>query len=107
MKVSISVGGYAKGDIDETVQFVQECERLGVDCVWAAEAWGTDSITALAYLAAKTETIKLGSGILQISARVPSMVAMTAMTLNTLSGGRFVLGLGASGPQVVEFFTSE
>ena len=102
MKVSISVGGYAKDGIDETVQFVQECEQLGVDCVWAAEAWGPDSITALSYLAAKTENIKLGSGILQISARAPAMTAMTALSLNQLSRGRYICGLGVSGPQVVE-----
>ena len=102
MKISIGVGGYAKDGIESTVEFVQECERLGVDCVWAAEAWGADSITALSFLAAKTEKIKLGSGILQISARVPAMTAMTALSLNVLSGGRYICGLGVSGPQVVE-----
>lgn len=102
MKISISVGGYIRGEAEETVQFVREAEALGVDCVWAAEAWGQDAVTSLAFLAARTKTIKLGSGILQISARVPAMTAMTALSLNALSGGRFLLGLGVSGPQVVE-----
>jgi len=102
MKASIAIGGYARDDILGTVEFVRAAERLGVDCVWSAEAWGQDAVTSLAYLAAKTETIKLGTGIMQISARAPSMTAMTALSLNQLSRGRFVLGLGASGPQVVE-----
>ena len=102
MKTSVSIGGYARGEIKGTVDFIQAAERLGVDTVWSAEAWGQDAVTSLAYLAAKTEKIKLGTGIMQISARVPSMIAMTALSLNDLCGGRFVLGLGASGPQVVE-----
>ncbi len=105
MKVSIGIGGAASGrrrDFDDQVEFVVEAEKLGVDTVWTAEAWGQDAITPLAYLAAKTERIKLGTGILQISARTPSMTAMTALTLATISNDRFILGLGASGPQVVE-----
>lgn len=105
MKVSIGIGGPASGgrrDFDEQVSYVQEAERLGVDTVWSAEAWGQDAVTPLAYLAAKTERIRLGTGIMQISARVPSMTAMTALTLAALSNDRFILGLGASGPQVVE-----
>ncbi|MEM6709114.1 MAG: LLM class flavin-dependent oxidoreductase [Pseudomonadota bacterium] len=102
MKLSVGIGGYARGDIAGAVEFVQAADRLGVDSVWSAEAWGQDAVTSLAYLAAKTERIKLGTGIMQISARVPSMTAMTALSLNELSGGRFLLGLGASGPQVVE-----
>ncbi len=105
MKVSIGIGGAASGqrrDFDKQVEFVVEAEKLGVDTVWTAEAWGQDAITPLAYLAAKTEHIKLGTGILQISARTPSMTAMTALTLATISNDRFILGLGASGPQVVE-----
>ncbi len=101
MKLSMSVG-YARGRVGEMVDFVREAERLGVDSVWSAEAWGTDAATVLAYLAARTERIRLGSGIMQISARVPAMTAMTALSLDSLSGGRFLLGLGASGPQVVE-----
>ena len=84
------------------VTFVQEAERLGVHSVWTAEAWGHDALTPLAFLAAKTSTIKLGSGIVQVGARTPAMTAMSAMSLQTLSGGRFILGLGTSGPQVME-----
>lgn len=102
MKTSIGVGGYARGDITGSTSYVQAADRLGVDYVFSAEAWGQDAITSLAYLAGKTERIKLGTGIMQISARVPTMTAMTALSANALSGGRFVLGLGASGPQVVE-----
>ena len=105
MKVSISIGGAASGgrrDFDEQVAYVMEAERLGVDAVWSAEAWGQDAVTPLAFLAAKTERIRLGAGIMQISARTPSMTAMTALTLATVSDDRFILGLGASGPQVVE-----
>ena len=102
MKTSIGVGGYARGDITGALNYVQAADRAGVDYVWSAEAWGQDAITSLAYLAGHTDHIRLGTGIMQISARVPSMTAMTALSLNALSGGRFVLGLGASGPQVVE-----
>ena len=88
MKVSIGVGGAASGrvrDIDRQTEFVVEAEKLGVDTVWSAEAWGQDAISPLAYFAAKTSRIRLGTGIMQISARVPSMTAMTAMTM----GGNF------------------
>lgn len=105
MKVSIGIGGAASGrrrDFDQQVAYVQEAEKLGVDTVWTAEAWGQDAVTPLAFLAAKTERIRLGTGIMQISARVPAMTAMTALTLATISNDRFILGLGASGPQVVE-----
>jgi F420-dependent oxidoreductase-like protein len=81
---------------------VLEAERLGYSVVWAAEAYGSDAVTVLAYLAAKTSTIELGSAVLQIPARTPTMTAMTAATLDALSGGRFRLGLGVSGPQVSE-----
>ena len=104
MRTSIGVGGAASGreEWQEQVDFVREAERLGVDDCWSAEAWGQDAFTPLAYLAAVTDRIRLCTGIVQISARAPSMAAMTAMTLSTLSEGRFVLGLGVSGPQVVE-----
>lgn len=105
MKVSIGIGGAASGgrrDFDDQVAYVQEAEQLGVDTVWTAEAWGQDAVTPLAFLAAKTERIRLGTGIMQISARVPAMTAMTALTLAAISNDRFILGLGASGPQVVE-----
>jgi F420-dependent oxidoreductase-like protein len=102
LKAAIAVGGYARSNARELVDLVQEAERLGVDSIWSAEAWGSDAVTSLAYLAGKTERIKLGTGIMQISARTPSMTAMTALSLNELSEGRFLLGLGVSGPQVVE-----
>ena len=104
MKISISIGSayYNGEDWDDLVDYTQEADKLGVDQAWSAEAWGMDAIVPLAYLAAKTEKIKLGTGILQISSRVPSMVAMTAQSLDTVSKGRFILGLGVSGPQVVE-----
>ena len=81
MRVSIGVGGASSGrerDFDRQVDYVVEAEKLGVDAVWTAEAWGQDAVTPLAYLAAKTHRIKLGTGIMQISARTPSMTAMTA-----------------------------
>src|SRR5580658_6363628 len=105
MKVSIGIGGAASGrkrDFDEQVDYVVEAEKLGVDSVWSAEAWGHDAISPLAYLAARTSRIRLGTGIMQISARVPAMIAMTALTMASISNDRFILGLGASGPQVVE-----
>ncbi|MFM7534931.1 MAG: LLM class flavin-dependent oxidoreductase [Acidimicrobiales bacterium] len=105
MRTSIAIGGAASGrrrDWDEQVAFVREAERLGVDDVWSAEAWGQDAVVPLAYLAAVTDRIRLCTGIMQISARVPSMTAMTALTLAAVSDDRFVLGLGVSGPQVVE-----
>ena len=82
--------------------FACEAEKLGVDSAWSAEAWGQDAVAPLAFLAARTSRLRLGTGIMQISARAPSMTAMTALTLATLSENRFALGLGASGPQVVE-----
>ncbi len=84
------------------MDLVTEAERLGYDSVWAAEAWGSDAVTVLSWIAARTERIKVGSAILQMPARTPAMTAMTAVTLNEMSGGRFLLGLGLSGPQVVE-----
>jgi F420-dependent oxidoreductase-like protein len=81
---------------------VVDAERLGAASVWIAEAWGQDALTPLAYVAAKTTTIKLGTGIAQLGARTPAMLAMSAMSLQSLSGGRFLLGLGTSGPQVME-----
>ncbi len=102
LKASIAVGGYARTNARHLVDVVQEAERLGVDSVWSAEAWGSDAVTSLAFLAGLTSKIKLGTGNMQVSARTPSMTAMTAMSLNDLSEGRFLLGLGASGPQVVE-----
>jgi F420-dependent oxidoreductase-like protein len=86
----------------ELVPLAQEAERLGFNSVWTAEAWGTDAVTVLAWIAARTERIHVGSAILQIPGRTPANTAMTAATLDLMSGGRFLLGLGTSGPQVVE-----
>jgi len=82
--------------------FVRDAERIGAASVWVAEAWGQDALTPLAYLAAGTERIQLGSAIAQLGARTPAMLAMSAMSLQLLSGGRFRLGVGTSGPQVME-----
>jgi F420-dependent oxidoreductase-like protein len=90
------------GEWPRLVDFVVEAERLGVDMCWVAEAWGCDAPTPIAYLAAKTERMLLGSGIMQVGTRTPAMTAMTAMTLARISDGRFLLGLGSSGPQVIE-----
>ncbi len=86
----------------EVVTLVVEAEKLGLDVCWVAEAWGSDAPSALGYLAARTDRILLGSGVLQVGTRSPVAVAQTAITLSNLSGGRFLLGLGASGPQVIE-----
>jgi F420-dependent oxidoreductase-like protein len=104
MKTAISIGSayYNGDDWDALVDYTMAADRLGVDQAWSAEAWGMDAVVPLAYLAAKTRHIKLGTGIMQISSRVPSMIAMTAQSLDTISKGRFILGLGVSGPQVVE-----
>ena len=104
MKTAISIGSayYNGEDWDDLVDYAMAADRMGVSQAWSAEAWGMDAIVPLAYLAAKTQNITLGTGILQISSRVPSMIAMTAQSLDTVSKGRFILGLGVSGPQVVE-----
>ena len=96
--------GYAPPGTNPTelVALAEEAERLGFDSAWAAEAWGTDAVSVLAWLAARTTALKVGSAIMQIPARTPANTAMTAMTLDLMSGGRFLLGLGVSGPQVVE-----
>jgi F420-dependent oxidoreductase-like protein len=91
----------------ELIELAQEAERLGYDSAWAAEAWGTDCVSVLAWLGATTTKIKLGSAIMQIPGRTPANTAMTAATLDLLSGGRFLLGLGTSGPQVVEGWHGE
>lgn len=104
MKTSVSIGSayYNGDDWDQMVDYTVQAEKLGVDQVWSAEAWGMDAIVPLAYIAARTSKIKLGTGIMQISARVPSMIAMTTQSMDTVSNQRFMLGLGVSGPQVVE-----
>ena len=101
MKLGLNIG-YSGSTIEGVLPLVEHADRVGIDSVWAAEAYGSDAVTVLSYLAARTERIKLGSGILQMPARTPANTAMTAMTLDALSGGRLLLGLGLSGPQVVE-----
>jgi len=84
------------------IDFILEAEKLGFDSVWTGEAYGSDAVTPLAWIGSRTSKIKLGAAILQMPARTPAMTAMTAMTLDALSGGRFILGIGPSGPQVAE-----
>ncbi len=101
MKVAIDLGP-PDAWWDSRLAYALEAEQLGVDMVWTSEAWGYDAATPLAYLAAKTTRIRLGTGIMQIGARTPAMTAMTALTMAALCQDRFVLGLGVSGPQVME-----
>lgn len=98
LRIGIGAAGYSP----EGVSFVQEAEHLGVDSVWSGEAWGFDALTPLAFLAAKTSRVRLGTAIVQLGARTPAALAMAALSLQALSGDRFVLGLGTSGPQVIE-----
>ena len=102
MQLAIELGRLDAGNLQLNIDWVQTAERLGVAIAFSAEAWWNDAATPLAYLADKTSTIKLATGIMQTTARTPAMTAMTALALHDLTGGRFVLGLGASGPQVVE-----
>jgi F420-dependent oxidoreductase-like protein len=106
MKLAIHFGvsTYTSSNEDwqSALAYVVEAERLGVDSAWTAETWGYDGATPLAYLAAQTTRIRLGAGILQVGTRTPALTAMTAMALASLSGDRFILGLGVSGPQVIE-----
>lgn len=102
MRFGYHVGYWAAGPPPGALEAVVAADRLGFDSVWTAEAYGSDALTPLAWWGSRTERIRLGTAIAQISARTPTAAAMAALTLDHLSGGRFVLGLGASGPQVVE-----
>ena len=102
MQVAVSIPMRDGGDWEQAAVFAVEAERLGAASIWSREAWGFDAVTPPAYLAGKTTSIKLGTGIMQVGSRSPANVAMTAMSLNSISGGRFILGLGTSGPQVIE-----
>jgi F420-dependent oxidoreductase-like protein len=102
VKLGYHTGYWSTGPPPGVTEAISECERLGFDSVWTAEAYGSDCLTPLAWWGASTSTVRLGTNIAQLSARTPAAMAMAAMTLDHLSGGRFVLGLGASGPQVVE-----
>jgi F420-dependent oxidoreductase-like protein len=102
MKLGLSLGYWGSTPPQHHVQMAQEAEKLGYDSVWTAEAYGSDAITPLAWIGAQTSKIRLGTGICQISARTPTAMAMAALTMDHLSNGRMILGLGVSGPQVVE-----
>jgi len=97
-----NTGYWSAGPPSGALEAIREAERLGFDSVWTAEAYGSDAFTPLAWWGAHTERLRLGTGIVQLSARTPTATAMAALTLDHLSGGRMILGLGASGPQVVE-----
>src|SRR5512145_2976209 len=101
MRLALNLN-YSGASVALDVDKVLEAERLGYDAVWTAEAYGSDAVTTAAWIAARTSRIHVGTAIMQIAARTPAMTAMTAMTLDSLSGGRFRLGVGVSGPQVVE-----
>jgi len=102
MRLAVNLGYWGAGNDRDNLLLAQEADRLGYHSVWAAEAYGSDAATVLAWVAAQTSRIDVGSAVFQIPARTPAMTAMTAATLDSLSGGRFRLGLGVSGPQVSE-----
>jgi F420-dependent oxidoreductase-like protein len=104
VRIGLSIGSayYDGSDWDDKVELVRAADRIGVDFAWSAEAWGMETIAPLAFLAPLTSRIRLGTGIMQINARTPAMTAMTALTMARLTNDRFCLGLGVSGPQVVE-----
>src|SRR5215813_13531848 len=101
MRLGVTLGYWMPDPWDPT-ELVLEAERLGYDSAWTAEAYGSDVFSPLCWIGARTSRIKLGTAVMQISARTPACVAMTAMTIDHLSGGRLILGIGVSGPQVVE-----
>jgi len=102
LRLGLNTGYWAGGPPPGATEAIAEAEKLGFESIWTAEAYGSDCLTPLAWWGSQTERIKLGTGIVQMSARQPAATAMAAMTLDHLSGGRFILGLGVSGPQVVE-----
>jgi F420-dependent oxidoreductase-like protein len=102
MRLGLQLGYWGAGPPDNARELVEEAERLGFDAVFAAEAWGSDALTPLAWFGSRTSRVRLGTALVQLSARTPTAAAMHALTLDHLSGGRVVLGLGVSGPQVVE-----
>ena len=102
MKLGMTWGYWGQGPPPDIAGVSQEAERLGFDSIWTAEAWGSDAFTPLAWIAAHTERVRLGTAVVQLAARTPTATAMHALTLDHLSNGRLILGLGVSGPQVVE-----
>src|SRR5436309_1769072 len=101
MRLGLMLGYWMMGP-EDPIELVLEAERLGYDSVWTAEAYGSDVFSPLCWIGARTSRIKLGTSVMQISARTPACAAMTAATIDHLSGGRLILGIGVSGPQVVE-----
>ena len=102
MKIGLQLGYWGAGPPPNAAELVEEAERLGYDSVWTAESYGSDALTPLAWWGSRTTRVRLGTSLCQLSARTPTAMAMAALTMDHLSGGRFVLGLGVSGPQVVE-----
>ncbi|RSO44187.1 LLM class F420-dependent oxidoreductase [Streptomyces sp. WAC 06725] len=102
MRLGLALGYWGRGPDPRHLELAQEAERLGYDSVWTSEAWGSDAFTTLTWIAAHTSRIGLGTAVAQMAARTPTATAMQALTLDHLSGGRMLLGLGLSGPQVVE-----
>lgn len=102
MKLGLQIGYWGRSAPPDIESKIAEAERLGFDSIWTAESWGSDCLTPLAWWGARTSTLRLGTDLMQLSARTPTAAAMAALTMDHLSGGRFVLGLGVSGPQVVE-----
>src|ERR1700674_6137065 len=103
LKLGLNTGFWASAaPAPKTFEAILEAERLGFDSIWTSEAYGCDVLTPLAWWGSQTRNVRLGTSIMQISARRPTAAAMAAITLDHLSGGRFILGLGVSGPQVVE-----
>jgi F420-dependent oxidoreductase-like protein len=102
MKLGVQLGYWGAAPPPDAVEKIAEAERLGYDSMWTAESWGSDALTPLAWWGSKTTKLRLGTDLIQLSARTPTATAMAALTIDHLSGGRFVLGLGVSGPQVVE-----
>ena len=102
LQLGLNTGYWAGGPPPNVVEMVKEAEALGYDTMWTSEAYGSDCISPLAWWGSQTEELRLGTAIMQMSARQPAAAAMAAMTMDHLSGGRFVLGIGVSGPQVVE-----
>ena len=102
MRLGLALGYWGSGMPEGLCELVAEAEELGFDSIWTAEAYGSDAFTPLAWLGSRTTSLRLGTSIVQLSARTPAATAMAAMTMDHLSGGRMVLGIGASGPQVVE-----
>src|SRR3954465_15706189 len=102
VKLGVQLGYWGRDRPDSHAEVVAEAERLGFDSVWSAGSYGSDAFTPLAWWGRGTSTVRLGTGLVQLSARTPVATAMAALTMDHLTGGRFVLGLGVSGPQVVE-----